>query len=129
MHRKAGETPEQAAGAIVSTPCTCQQVDVSTISHKPATLSIRGRADGDCPLHGDLAQIRAFGHIDVGDRLRVNSFGIWSITRYDDMANINTMYAVERDRKPLPTTRPARSCAPTATTGAPPTAPVASTPT
>lgn len=64
--------------------CTCEQVNVSTMFDKPDSVYIRGRTDGDCPAHGDLAQIRAFGAINPGDRLRVNTFGVWSIARYDD---------------------------------------------
>lgn len=67
--------------------CTCEQVDVTVYADGPHRQYTRGQTDRDCPLHGDLAQIRAFGHIDVGDRLRVNSFGIWSIDRYNHFTN------------------------------------------
>lgn len=69
----------------VKVSCTCAMVDVSTFSDFVGRQTVRGRTDGDCPAHGDLAQIRAFGHIDVGDRLRVNDFGVWSITRPGDL--------------------------------------------
>lgn len=92
-------TCKPGTGAIVPdglkrklNPCTCEQVDVTTYADGDDRVFVRGMTDGDCPLHGDLAQIRAFGHINPGDRLRRNSFGIWSITRYDDMADVVDTY-------------------------------------